>query len=342
MTGSRKLILKHTIETAAIFLFGCLSTFFFCEDCVPAFPRRLPLIIYFGILWAVLWKGNEWVSYLPEKYVSWLERPLARMIIGLLSHVLFTIFVVFVLQLLVELLSNDPLDTFNLKKLLEYSLPSVIITLIIVTLMTAIKFFKSWRNLAVRHEKLKTEAMTSKYAALKNQVNPHFLFNSLNVLSGLVYKDTDLSAQFIRKLAEVYRYVLNTQEKEWVTLREELEFVNSFVFLQKIRFGQHLNLHIKISESNQYKIIPMSLQMLVENAIKHNIISDDHPLTVNIYHENQHIVVSNHKASKTVMTSTEGIGLKNLDSRYQFLISEPVQIVDNDEMFIVKIPLIPV
>ena len=103
MIRSRKFILKHTIETTVIFLFGCMSAFLFCDDCLSAFSRRIPLIIYFGVLWAALWKGNEWVSHLPEKYVSWLERPVARMIIGLLSHILFTIFVVFILQLMVEL-----------------------------------------------------------------------------------------------------------------------------------------------------------------------------------------------------------------------------------------------
>ena len=168
-------------------------------------------------------------------------------------------------NLCVDLIFNGRIS-FNIRSYLDYSLVAVIITLFISLTFTARRFFISWRDLAVQHEKLNTVAIESRFAALKNQVNPHFLFNSLNVLTNLVYKDPDQSARFIQKLAQVYRYVLDTQEKEMVPLVEELDFVRSFAYLQKMRFGQYLEVNINIPDDTNIFVLPLSIQMLVEKC----------------------------------------------------------------------------
>lgn len=340
MNSLGKKILSHVIQSIGIFLIGCVSSLFLCNDCISNYNIRWPIVLYVGFIWVILWKGNEWVSHFPDRYISWLERPFARLIVGLSSHIVFTLIAITSIQICFDYVMTDTVVAINLEEIIEYSIPSVVITLIILTVMTAIKFFYSWRNLAVRHEKLKTEALASRFAVLKNQVNPHFLFNSLNVLTGLVYKDADLSAKFINKLAEVYRYVLDVQDKELVPLTEELDFVKSFVFLQKIRFGKFLKVALDISNIKDIFIAPLTLQMLIENAIKHNIISEEFPLDITIRIQKDFIVVKNPLQLKSTISDKQGIGLNNIINRYKYLTDTPVEIIQEENTFIVKIPLV--
>ena len=148
------------------------------------------------------------------------------------------------------------------------------ITIVISLFMEGRAFLNNWRKAALDAERLQKENARAQYDALKNQVNPHFLFNSLNALTQLVYEDQDKAATFIKQLSEVYRYVLDTREKELVTIDEELSFIRSYLFLQQIRFGQKLQISILV-DSRDTLLPPLALQILVENAIKHNIISED-------------------------------------------------------------------
>lgn len=199
----------------------------------------------------------------------------------------------------------------------------------------------SWRQAAIESEKLKTERVSSQYESLKNQVNPHFLFNSLNALTALVYEDQDQAAKFIKKLADVYRYVLDNQQKEVVPLSEEIRFVEAYVFLQKIRFEENLQVTIQVPADTQAMVLPLSLQMLVENAIKHNIISDDEPLHIQVYlEEEEFIVVKNNLQLKTSHEYSSGLGLKNIQSRYEYLSKKEISVLNSADEFIVKLPLL--
>ncbi len=169
-------------------------------------------------------------------------------------------------------------------------------------------------------------------------MNPHFLFNSLNALSSLVYEDQDKAVEFIRKLAQVYRYVLDKKEEEVVPIADEVSFLENFVFLQKIRFGD--NLEFKLSLRNEVGYLPpLALQLLVENAIKHNVISDSHKLTVEVEIDQEYCVVSNNIKEKLAKDST-GIGLTNLRERYKYLSGKKIILLNNESKFEVKIPIL--
>ena len=168
------------------------------------------------------------------------------------------------------------------------------------------------------------------------------MFNSLNALSSLVYKDQDQAVKFIKQLSEVYRYVLDTRDRELVSDEEEIKFLESYTFLQKIRFGDNLNIDVKL-EDPRTSFPPLVLQMLIENAIKHNEISTDHPLTINIFNEDGYTVVQNNLRKKRIMKEdSPGIGLANISSRYEFLSEKKVEIEELDGKFIVRLPVLPV
>jgi LytS/YehU family sensor histidine kinase len=212
-----------------------------------------------------------------------------------------------------------------------------------ITLFSFSSFFlKNWRQAEINAAKLRSENISSQFEALKSQVNPHFLFNSLNVLTSLVYEDQNKAAQFIKKLSDVYRYVLEQKGKDLVDLSNELEFVRSYLFLQKIRFGNNLKVEFDLANEMKYKVAPLSIQMLIENAIKHNIVSKEDPLriVISLNGDNQ-LEVSNNLQKKNVMEGdSQGIGLENIKQRYAYLTDIEVSVEQIDGRFVVKLPLI--
>ncbi len=197
----------------------------------------------------------------------------------------------------------------------------------------------NWNRTINENEKLKRENVEANIRALKSQVNPHFLFNSLNTLTGLVETDTDKSVTYIKKLSQIYRYVLEHKNTELVTLTEELHFTNDYLYLNKIRYGSGIIVNIDI-ETHKWLIAPISLQLLAENCIKHNSLNENNPVTLNISIDNSYIVAENNIIKKRVIIDKEQQGLNNLVTRYLFLTNRPVIIENNNVTFRVKIPLI--
>ncbi|SKC63963.1 Histidine kinase [Ohtaekwangia koreensis] len=210
--------------------------------------------------------------------------------------------------------------------------------------INAIYFFlQKSRDAEVRAEQFKKDSIEARFEALRNQINPHFLFNCLNALSNLVYKDADTSARFIAQLSNVYRYLLYSQERKIVSLQEELEFIDSYVYLLKIRFGENISISKHITtDADKFHIAPATLQMLIENAIKHNIVSGKSPLRINITSMNGSITVANNLQEKKVKEASAYVGLKNIKKRYEFLSTKPVEITKTKNEFIVKVPLVQV
>jgi two-component system, LytTR family, sensor kinase len=213
--------------------------------------------------------------------------------------------------------------------------------------INAIVFYMNkYKAAQIEAEQLKKQSIEARFDALRNQINPHFLFNSLNVLSSLVYRDPDTSARFIEQLSNVYRYLLYNQDQKLIPLREELEFMNSYYYLLKMRFQENLNIVYEIPDSKKnYYIAPATLQLLIENAIKHNIVSKKNPLDIKIYIENgkpdvNKIVVENNLQPKPVQEVSTKLGLKNIKSRYTFLAGRESVEVIAEPNFIVKVPLI--
>lgn len=212
----------------------------------------------------------------------------------------------------------------------------------IVTLFSwqlLVSYYKS-RRIAVENEALVVENLVTRYEVLKNQMNPHFLFNSLNTLQSLIEIDKEKAKDYVQELSKVLRYAL--QNQEIVTLEEEVCLANSYCNLMKIRYGDNLIVNFNIDEKMMVDyIIPLSLQVLIENAIKHNVISDKQPLTINIISdiENHKVVVNNKIQPKIGKSAGDGIGLANLSERYRLKWNFDLEILNYDSEFSVALKL---
>lgn len=188
---------------------------------------------------------------------------------------------------------------------------------------------------------LQEENIISQFESLKAQVNPHFLFNSLNVLSSLIFVDQQKAAKFVRQLSKVYRYVLEHKDMDTITIREELPFIESYIFLLKTRFDQNLTVSISIpDEKTNLKVAPMVIQLLIENAIKHNVVSKTKPLTISIAEKDNYLEIKNNLQLKSSTEVSSRIGLNNIRKRYEYLATNKVEVIENEEFFLVKIPLL--
>jgi hypothetical protein len=220
---------------------------------------------------------------------------------------------------------------------------TTVISLIIFYFYNTTLISNNWIKSIEKNEELKRENLLAKYEALKNQVNPHFLFNSLNTLSGVVEQKPELATDFIKKLSDIYRYVLEQNDKELVSIKEEMKFVEDYVYLSKMRFGKGLIFNSRLTNYQNFQVAPLGIQMMVENAIKHNIISDDMPLKIEMEIEDGFVIMRNNlQKKKTINSGKVPLGLENIKKRYAYLSNVPVEIIESESEFIVKLPIIEV
>jgi len=220
---------------------------------------------------------------------------------------------------------------------------TIVLDLIVIYFYYSTFLVNHWIKSIEKNEELKRENLLARYEALKNKVNPHFLFNSLNTLSGLVEQKPELATDFIKKLSDIYRYVLEQSDKEVTSINDELRFVEDYIFLSKIRFGKGLVFNSLIKNDQNFQVVPLGIQMMVENAIKHNIISDDMPLKIEMKIEDGFLIVRNNLQKKNTINPEKGpLGLENIIKRYSYLSNVPVQIIESENEFIVKLPVIEV
>ncbi len=215
-----------------------------------------------------------------------------------------------------------------------------IVLLALLSISFVLKLQLKSKNDAIENERLKQEKIKSELVAIKNQVNPHFLFNSLNTLNSVIRKNPENATDFVDKLSFMYRYILQSSEKGLVTLAEELEFLNSYVYLIKIRYGSRFELKNDLNlDADTIKIPVLSLQLLVENAVKHNEISESNPLLVRVYNDGNYISIENELKPRTNLEESTGNGLLNLSKRYKILKGGDIKIYKNSN-FIVKLPIL--
>ena len=204
-------------------------------------------------------------------------------------------------------------------------------------------FVHRWKALLLMEEGLKQAVLKAEFDSLKNQVNPHFLFNSLNILSALIPEDTHKSVQFVERLSKVFRYSLQHSDQNTIELSTELKVAESYLFINQMRFGDSFSYTFDFSDTDrQMRIIPQGLLTLIENVLKHNECSRENPLTLHASVEQNYLVVSNNFQPKNRLgTDSTGIGLKNLQNRYAQLAKDrPVDIINTDKEFTVKLPLL--
>ncbi|MFC3756662.1 sensor histidine kinase [Chryseobacterium tructae] len=244
---------------------------------------------------------------------------------------LFSVFIIFLVNLL--LLGGSALKSSP--EIIKSGIFIILWNSVVVLLIEI--FFYNQQQIDAENKIaiMEKERIQYQYDTLKAQINPHFLFNSLNVLSSLAYEDAEKANLFAKKMSGVYRYLLLTNERPLVTLQEELTFLDSYIFLEQIRFGDNLRVEVSNKAELHRKVIPVSLQLLVENAVKHNVTTFDKPLTVHIEISDDGITVSNNLQLRST-ADHGGVGLKNLQKQYA-LYNRTIEIIQTDTMFIVKL-----
>jgi sensor histidine kinase YesM len=277
------------------------------------------------------------IRYL-NKITPWGKQTLRRIVIQIGTSVIIAV----VISMLITLFANwikayrEDLGSVLLNNALIYA----VVNVLVMAILEAWIFFIESRQARKVADELQKELSQIKFEILKSQINPHFMFNSLNVLSGLIHTDTAKAQQFIDEFSQIYRYVLETIEQPVTTLGKELEFMRSYLFLQQIRYGETLSFSVNIpAELLRLVLPPLSLQVVLENAIKHNIVNEAKPLKIEITSEESFLVVKNNIQPKISGNST-GLGLKNLVKRYALICNlEPGFTIVNNH-YVARLPLI--
>jgi two-component system LytT family sensor kinase len=236
---------------------------------------------------------------------------------------------------------DNPVTTFNTDELINRTAADMFCAITIMCIYESIYFMHALKDSVEEAEMLKRESLQAQLNALRTQVNPHFLFNNLNTLSSLIPEDPKHAVDFVLQLSKVYRHILDVKDEKSILLKDELEVLNAYTFLLKTRFDKNLEVSIRVPENKlKDKIVPLSLQILMENAIKHNIVSADKPLHIDVFTENGSLVVSNNLQMKKQVSESTGIGLDNIRNRYKLISEKPVKVTESDTNFTVSIPLI--
>jgi len=286
----------------------------------------------------VLWGGCISIVIYSWKKYPWESVPFKHLIIEISAILLLLAFFLLGSNTVLCLQHKTPF-LVGLKSHIIEIVFTILITFLITIIHEAIFFYQQWKLNFSKSISLEKDNLEARYNALKAQVNPHFLFNSLNSLMNLV-ENNPKAELFVQDLSEYLRYVLLGNSREAVTLQEELDNLEKFIHLQKQRFDENLQFEITVQSSSlQLQIPPLALQMLVDNCIKHNIISANHPLYIRIFDDGKNITVVNNLQRKLSEEST-GQGLKNIEGRYRFIVGEPIKIESDDKQFSVSIPLI--
>jgi sensor histidine kinase YesM len=328
---------RNIKELLLIFALATGMGYFMCRSCFSTWEYLWRMEVIMITIWLVMWYGNAYVSHLIDQHVTWLDQPVKRFTLGIIGAAVFTAVAILSLALffksIFDISIGNGWDTVWI---------SIAISIVILLFMLSREFLYSWRDLSLREEKMRSEVLASKFNLLKSQVNPHFMFNSLNTLNALIYQDQELAAKYVGQLSKFYRTVLSSGKNEIVTVEDEIGLLESYIFLQSIRFADRFKVNINLSEASRNKNVPpMVLQMLLENAIKHNELTEEKPLVIDVYDEGDMLYVKNEIAIKQALPGdNSSIGLSNIRARYKIFSDTPVEITDDGKQFIVKLPLL--
>jgi len=322
-------LLIGIIITLVSFPQGFTSLKFILFLCVYSLSMGIPFF-----------KIYEYTEWKLDQHISWLNKPILRFILSVSIELVFGILILFVVNYVVISVVQQQGSDILFDKTSEGLVYLLIFIFSGILVVNSIHFLKNWRESAILSEKLKREKLISEYETLKNQINPHFLFNSFSVLTSLVNKDKDKAIVFIRELSNTFRYVLENHEKDMIDLSKELNWLKSVSFLYKIRYEDSLQISIRLPESPDIFILPLALQMLIENAIKHNAASAKYPLLIEITQNEEYIIVKNNLQPKQGEIISNKVGLKNIILRYKYLTTKDIYIENTGTEFIVKIPIL--
>lgn len=339
MSKSIKNIVTTFLIGCVVFVLGSYFSTGFDFESVNRF------LIYFGIYQLytfVISYVNTLVFEFLEKRTYKSYNVIKRIVYGILGSTIVTLLTIFVLRIIVEVvIFGDSFNHFIENETWSGYSFGLWITLTIVSVFYVIYFYNSFQKNKIKEQKVIAGAASAKFDALKNQLDPHFLFNSLNVLTSLIEENPDSAQKFTTALSKVYRYVLEQKNKELVTVDEELNFARTYMSLLKMRFEDSIIFEIPDKASNpESKVVPLSLQLLLENAVKHNMVTSSKPLHIKIYEDGNHLVVMNNLQPKQIVKKSSGVGLENIKQRYQLLTERKVYINQREKDFAVAIPML--
>lgn len=308
---------------------------------------RIPLLTwekYFTTLFitAVIWIGNRYIMIYSRRKFPLYGEVRKRLFLQSVLMVVFTITANVIMGFIFHgtYQKDSPPITIT-DEMIHSNAAALFCTIMIISIYESIFFSHQLRHSIEETENLKRESLSAQLNALRTQVNPHFLFNNLNTLSSLIPESPKHAVDFVQQLSKVYRHILEVKDEKSILLRKEMEVLEAYYFLLKTRFGDNIEVKIDIPcEKLDKKIVPLSLQLLMENAIKHNIVSSTRPLHIHVFTENGSLVMDNNLQMKNQVSESTGIGLDNIRNRYKLLGDKEVKVTATASNFIVSIPLI--
>lgn len=292
----------------------------------------------------VVWEICRWVNGKLDQRYSWGKHLGKRIGIQItLSTLLSVAYLDFsylaIKSIFIVYFQQD--DSISWIHLTVATSTAILQVIFILFLQLSIHAVEQWKQKALESAYFERESLNAQYQALHNQVNPHFLFNTLNTLYGLIHESPDIAAEHTLKLADIYRYVLQSQDHELVSLGEELDFLEAYLFLETTRFGEALSFEIQLHPSDRVQTLPpLTLQLLAENAVKHNVLTTQLPLFIRVFREGEWLVMENTLRPRTQPQPSTGMGLANIQKRYAYFVDRPLQIRAGDGFFRVALPLL--
>lgn len=296
--------------------------------------------LYTILIALIVWQGNRYLHYSLRSYFDWINKPLQKVMVLILSVIFYTVPVsVLLLVGWYQLFTHDPV---NWEVISQATLIILIAVIFITHVYETVILVKQSESEMIRNEQLERAKVEAELEALKNQIDPHFIFNSLNTLSHLIEEQPAKARKFNDTLADVYRYILQNKARNLVLLRDEMGFLDSYFLLLNIRFECAVQLEKKVDQAalEYYLVPPISLQLLAENAIKHNEFSKESPLVFSIILENNQLTVKNRMHKKELRKPSSRIGLNNLKERYKLVTGKEISIGEEDGFFVVRLPVL--
>jgi hypothetical protein len=289
--------------------------------------------------------GNGFLNVLLDKKWDWLEQTNLRVYYGIIATVLYTVPAVLGIDYIIFVVMQKlPIGEFFNERMFWIHLFYIILSLGVSAFLQARSFMIQWKQASkteVTQQRIIAGTANAKFETLKNQIDPHFLFNSLNVLSSLIEENPDNAQRFTTSLSKIYRYVLEQKDKELVSVEDELSFAKTYMNLLKMRFENSLFYELPTENINpDAKVVPLSLQLLLENTVKHNVVSEQKPLHIRIFIDGDYLAIQNDFQKKEVMQTRQGVGLQNIVDRYSIITNRNVLIEQNEKTFTVRIPIL--
>ncbi|NJX16475.1 histidine kinase [Tamlana crocina] len=339
MTKSIKNIIITFLIGCAIFVVGNLLSGGFDFESIG---KLVTNFVFYQIYTFVLGYSNMFFfDYLEKRHWKKTDT-LKRISVGIIGATIITLIGLFLLRAATALLMNGvTFSDFLMNEKFRYYQFGLWITLTIVAIFHVIYFYNKYQQNKIKEQKVIAGTASAKFDALKNQLDPHFLFNSLNVLTSLIEENPDKAQKFTTSLSKVYRYVLEQKNKELVSVDEELQFAKTYMTLIKMRFEDSIVFTMPERATNpESKVVPLSLQLLLENAVKHNMVTPNKPLHIIILEDHGHLVVENNLQPKQIVKKSSGVGLSNIKQRYDLLTNKKVNINQEAKRFAVALPML--